>query len=174
MKKILALVLAAILALVAVSALAEESKVNEDISDASTNLEGVTMEKAEDTDETTAIKEALKEAQKNGDVLAGLPEEIRNQIPEGRAVINEMDTYQLEGYTGQTADKIILTFKFETPYEEGEDVTVLFAITAAEKETEWLVRDGKGNAEGAVEVEVTEEQFVKLTENPFVVIPVSA
>ena len=39
---------------------------------------------------------------------------------------------------------------------------------------EWLVKEGKGNADGDVEVEVTKAELAKISDNPFVVIPVSS
>ena len=172
MKKIFALVLALVMVLCAVSALAGPSKQNENIGGATTNEPEVTMTKVDDTEETTAIKEKIQEANENGNPLDGIPEDVRSQIPEGRTKINEMDTYILEGDDG-TSDQILLIFKFETPYEDGQAVTVLFGIAPAGAETIWLVKEGKGNADGDVEVLVTRDELNKISNNPFVVIPVS-
>lgn len=173
MKKILALVIAAIMILTAVSALATESKENEDIAQGSTNVDGLDMDTAEDNEGTSAIKDAIKEAAENGDAIDGLPDEVKDQLPDGFATINDMETFQLDGDFDAAEEPIILTFKFETPYEEGEKVVVAIGIVPPEGEAEWLVKEGEGNADGAVEVEVTIEELNKISDNPFVVIPVS-
>ncbi len=173
MKKILALVLAAIMILGTVSALATESKKNNDISQVETEDEAVEITKAEDNEGTTAIKDAIKEAEENGNAIDGLPDEVKDQLPDGYTTINEMETYQLDGDFENAKEPIILVLKFETPYEEGEKVVVAIGIVPPEGEVEWLVKTGKGNADGAVEVEVTIEELNKISDNPFVVIPVS-
>lgn len=173
MKKILALVLAMMMILCAVSALAAGSKTNPDINQADTDDEEIGITKAEDNEGTQAIKDAIKEAADNGNAIDGLPDEVKDQLPEGYDTINEMDTYQLDGDYENADGPIILTFKFETPYKEGEKVIVAIGIVPPEDEVEWLVKTGKGNADGDVEVEVTVEELNKISDNPFVVIPVS-
>ena len=173
MKKILALVLALMLVLTAVSALAAGSKGNGDIGQADTDAADLDLTKAEDTEGTAAIKQAIKDAQEAGNAIDGLPEDVRAQLPEGYATINEMDTYKLAGDYENAEEPIILTFKFETPYAEGEEVVLAIGIVPPEAEAEWLVKTGKGNADGDVEVAVTKAELNKISDNPFVVIPVS-
>ncbi len=174
MKKLLALVIAAMMIFGVVGAMAAGSKTNNNIAQATTEAEEVTLEKAEDTEGTTAIKQAVTDAQEAGNAVDGLPDAVKDQLPEGFTVINEMDTYKLQGeYTGDE-DPIILTFKFETPYENGEKVIIAIGIVPPEAEAEWLVKEGKGNADGDVEVEVTKAELAKISDNPFVVIPVSS
>ena len=175
MKKILALVLVAVMALCAVSALAAGSKDNTNIAQATTDSSVVDLEKAEDTEATSAIKQAVTDAQEAGNAVDGLPDAVKEQLGEGFTVINEMDTYKLSGDYENAEDPIILTFKFETPYEEGEKVILAIGICPPDaEEAEWLVKEGAGNADGDVEVTVTKAELQKISDNPFVVIPVRA
>jgi len=51
---------------------------------------------------------------------------------------------------------------------------VLIGISAPDaEEVEWLVLEGKANDQNEVVVPVTREQLNKISNNPFVVIPVS-
>ena len=76
------------------------------------------------------------------------------------------------GIDGVTED-VKLVFKFATPYPEGETVILAIGIVPPEGEAEWLVKEGIANADGDVEVTVTKEELQKISDNPFVVIPVS-
>ncbi len=173
MKKVLALVLALMLVLTAVSALANGSKGNGDIGQADTDAAELDLAKAEDNEGTSAIKQAIIDAQEAGNAIDGLPADVQSQLPEGFATINEMDTYKLGGGCENAEEPIILTFKFETPYTEGEEVVLAIGIVPPEAEAEWLVKTGKANADGDVEVAVTKAELNKISDNPFVVIPVS-
>ena len=82
MKKILALVLAMMMVLCAVSALAAGSKTNPDINQADTDDEEIGITKAEDNEGTQAIKDAIKEAAENGSAIDGLPDEVKDQLPQ--------------------------------------------------------------------------------------------
>lgn len=172
MKKVLALVLAVMMILGCACALAENSKGNQDINQGTTNKEDLTLGKITPDGKLAEAIDKITEAQKAGDALNGLPEDIKAKIPEENKTINEMDCYQLTGDVNGVKD-FILIFKFETPYEKGEKVTVLIGIAPADADVEWLVLDGEGNADGAVEVKVTEAELTKISNNPFVVIPVS-
>ena len=153
MKKALALILAAVLALVCVSALAENSKENEDISQVTTDTDKVSVENGEDTPAGTDLKNKITEAQAGGNAVDALPDEIKAKLPEGFTVINEMNTYKLSGNPEEAPDPVKMTFKFETPYENGEKVMLVVAILRPEpEEIEWLVWEGTGNADGDVEV----------------------
>ena len=175
MKKILALVLAALMVFAAVSALADNSKGNPNIPNADAQTDGeeeITLEKIADTEETQKLKDAIKAGHDAGDDLAGFPEEVRGKIPEGRKTVYEMDTYSMKGYEGKT-QKAVLIFKFETPFEKGTKVTVLLGICPAGADTEWLTLEGTANADGNVEVEVTKAELDKISSNPFVAIAVA-
>ena len=183
MKKILALVLALTMILTAVSAFAADSPENPGKKGGGTTGGGgstaydttveeeVTMGKVADNDATKAIKQLFVDGNAAGDPLSKLPDDVKGKIPEGFKTVNEMVTYQLSGDVSKV-NSLTLTFTFETKYADGEEVTVLIGIAGA-KETEWIVKTGKGNKDGDVVVTVTKAELDKISSNPFVVIPVS-
>ena len=173
MKKILALVLAALMVFAAVSALADNSKGGGDIPSGTVEAEEeITLEKIADTAETQKLKDDIKAGHDAGDDLAGFPEEIRAKIPEGRKTVYEMDTYTMKGYEGKS-QKAIFVFKFDTPFEKDTKVSILLGICPAGADVEWLVLEGTANAEGNVEVEVTKAELDKISSNPFVAVAVA-
>ncbi len=172
MKKLLALVLVAMLALFAVSALAENSKGNSDIAGATTTGEGYTLTKITPEGKLAEIITAMEDAGKAGKAIDGLPEGAKGLIPEGLATINDYGCYKLEG-DGKGVKEFEMIFKFETPFGKDEKVTLLIGIAPADADVEWLKLDGTGNADGDVVVKVTEAELTKISNNPFVVIPVS-
>ena len=134
-------------------------------------VEEVTMGKVADNDATKAIKQLFVDGNAAGDPLSKLPDDVKGKIPEGFKTVNEMVTYQLSGDVSKV-NSLTLTFTFETKYADGEEVTVLIGIAGA-KETEWIVKTGKGDKDGNVVVSVTKAELDKISSNPFVVIPVS-
>ena len=172
MKKALALVLAMMMILGCACALAENSKGNQDINQGTTNKANISMEKITADGKLAEVIDKITEAQKAGNALDGLPEDIKAKIPEENKTINEMVCYHLVGDTAGVKE-FVMIFKFETPYKEGEKVTLLLGIAPADADVEWLVLEGVGNADGDVEVKVTEAELAKISNNPFVVIPVS-
>ena len=176
MKKILALVLALALILTACTALAatKNSKRNNDIAAGDTDEETVSMTGIAPTEKLQEIMDAIKAANdEQGDPMKCLPEAAAALVPEGFKTINDMACWKLDGdVTG--LDELELTFKFETPYTEGEEVTVLIGIAPADaEEVEWIVKDCVANADGDVVVKVTREELNKISNNPFIAIPVS-
>ena len=172
MKKILALVLAALMVMTAVSAFAAGSKENKNINYGTTDDEEVTLGSVTATAKLQEIIDAVTAAAKDGDALKGLPEDVAAKIPAEMKTINEMTCWQLSGDPTKLSE-LELVFKFETPYEEGEEVTLLIGISPADADVEWLVLTGKGNADGDVVVKVTSAELNKIANNPFIVIPVS-
>ena len=181
MKKILALVLALTMILTAVSAFAADSPENPGKKGGGTTgggstaydttVEEVKMGKVADNDATKAIKQLFVDGNEAGDPLSKLPDDVKGKIAEGFKTVNEMVTYQLSGDVSKV-NSLTLTFTFETKYADGEEVTVLIGIAGA-KETEWIVKTGKGDKDGNVVVSVTKAELDKISSNPFVVIPVS-
>lgn len=172
MKKILALVLAALMVFAAVSALADNSKGNPNIPSATVEAdEDIILERTSDTTETQKIKDGIKAGHDAGDDLGGFPDDVRAKIPAERKTVYEMDTYTMKGYEGKS-EKAILIFKFETPFEKGTKVSVLLGICPADADVIWLVLEGTANDEGNVEVEVTKAELDKISSNPFVAIAV--
>ncbi len=172
MKKALALVLAVMMILGCACALAENSKGNQDINQGTTDKADIGMEKITPEGKLAEAIDKITEAQKAGDALNGLPEDVKGKIPEENKTINEMVCYKLTGDVSGEKE-FTLIFKFETPYEKGQKVTLLLGIAPADADVEWLVLEGEGNADGDVEAKVTEAELTKISNNPFVVIPVS-
>lgn len=177
MKKILALVLATLMVLTAVSALAEKdttmpgkSKTAPFIRRAEAEELGLgTLEPAPAA--LQAIIDAITAAGPDGAAayLATLAE-----IPEGFTKITEAgDCYQITGDTTNAGDQEFI-FHFATPFGVDEEVLLLIGIAPAEGDVEWLMLNGKGNADGDVVVTITGEQIQKIANNPFIVIPVTA
>ena len=172
MKKILALVLAMLMVMTAVSALADGSKGGGDISYGDTTDTELSLIKVSPTDKLQAIIDAIKEAGLDGasDALATL---VGSELPEGFTKISEaQDCYQIVGDTTSAKEQEFI-FKFATPFKEGEEVVLLVGISPAEGDVEWLKLNGKANADGDVVVKVTAEQIKKISNNPFIVIPVT-
>lgn len=177
MKKTLALVLALVMVLFAVSAMAGNSKNNNNMNYGSTSEEegdnAVGLEKTTPTEDLQKIIDDVTEAGKDGgDATTGLPEEGVKLVPEDKKTINEMDCYHLTG-DPSGLDELELIFTFATPFAEGEEVPVLFVISPAEGPVEWLRLTGVGNADGAVVVKVTKAELAKISNNPFLVMPLS-
>lgn len=176
MKKILALVLATLMVLTAVSALAEKdttmpgkSKTAPFISNVESELEMTKVVPAPAA--LQAIIDAIVAAGPDGAAayLATLAE-----IPEGFTKLTEaQDCYQITGDTTDAGDQEFI-FHFGTPFGEGQEVLLLIGIAPAEGDVEWLMLNGKGNADGDVVVTITGEQIQKIANNPFLVIPVTA
>ena len=179
MKKILALVLALVMVMTVVCALAEGSKTQGDVSNAAVSTKAaeveLTLGKATADEKLQAVIDAVTEAGKAGDAVKGLPEDVQAKVPEDKKSINEMSVWEIAGdVAGVTDDELELVFKFDTPYEAGEELFVLIGISAPDaEEVEWLTLEGKANDKNEVVVKVTKAELNKIANNPFVVIPVS-
>ena len=173
MKKVLALVLTLMLVLTAVSALANNSKNNGGIYGGDTDNDEVKLVPIDPTDKLQEIMDKITEANdKEGDPLKGLPGEIVGGIPAEHTKINDMKCWMLEGDVNGLG-QLVLIFKFEAPYPEGEEVTLLIGIAPADGEVEWIQKTGVANADGDVVVTVTAAELAKIQNNPFIAIPVS-
>ena len=173
MKKVLALLLAVMMLLVSVSALAQGSKGNNDIGHGETDDENVELEKAEDNEKTSKIKQDILDCGENGNPIDALPDDLKDKLPDGFTVVNDFDTYRLSGLPNEEDEEVEMIFKFATPYKEGEQVMLAVCIAPPEGEVAWLMWEGTGTADGAVSVMVPREDLEQIGENPFVVIPVS-
>ena len=173
MKKILALVLALMMVLCAVSALAAGSKETPGGGGSTVEEEApvITVKFITDSEASAAAIKAFKDAFDAGDVLAPLPDAIKAQIPDGFGVINEMVTAQFEGEVGKVTDDMIMNVMFETKYGEKEKVMVVIGILpeAADGEIEWNMFEGEGKADGSVDVTIPKAIFEKVQTNPFLI-----
>jgi len=195
MKKVVALVLALVLTLTAVVALAAPSpqgpsgKTTGDVTPADDKAdEEVVDEKAaekakelaktaevvetvgKDSDYSATVKESLKEAADNGDVLDALPEKIQEELKEeGLTAVNEMVTVKFP------ADSKNLTFKmkFQTPYKAGQTVAVLIAVPGKDGNVEWISVNGISTGDGEVVFIFDEATYDKVAGQEVVVVPAS-
>ena len=173
MKKILSLVLALMMILVAVSALAAGSKETPGgggSSEATDEEPAIGIEIIDDNDLSKAAIEAFKK-----DPLGPLSAEDKAKIPADYGTINEMLTAQFNGEVGAVKKEVKMNMKFETSYGEGEKVIVVIGIMPADatnakvEDIEWQEFDGVGEANGSVTFTVPKDTFVKINTNPFVI-----
>ena len=184
MKKILALVLALVMVLTAVSALAAGSPENPGgktgggsgatgySADTTEETKETELATVADTDATKAIKEELKKAAESGDVLSTLPADVKAKIGEEFTKVSEMVTIKLaQGLDAKNG--LIVKKAFQTPYKSGEKVTVLLAAPGADGKVEWIVLEGTANADGEVVFVVDEATYNKIAGTEIVMVPVS-
>ncbi len=172
MKKILALVLALVMVLTAVSALAADSPENPGGKTGGGETKETELATVADTDATKAIKEELKKAAESGDVLSALPADVKAKIGEEFTKVSEMVTIKLA--QGLDAKKgLIIKKAFQTPYKSGEKVTVLLAVPGADGKVEWVVLEGTANADGEVVFVIDEAIYNKIAGTEIVMVPVS-
>jgi len=186
MKKILALVLALMMVLTAVSALAAGSPENpggkttgggttgytttaDDTEE--TKEDEVEAATVADTDATKAIKEELQKAAESGDVLSALPDDVKAEIGEEFTKVSEMVTIKIAA--GLDAKKgLTIKKKFQTPYAKGA-IKVLLAVPGADGKVEWIAVNGNVNEDGEVVAVVDEAIYNKIAGKEIVMVPVS-
>ncbi len=185
MKKILALVLALMMILTAVSALAAGSPENPGGKTTGGCTTGYTVDTTEeeakedeieaptvaDTDATKAIKEELQKAAESGDVLSALPDDVKAEIGEEFTKVSEMVTIKIaEGLDAKKG--LTIKKKFQTPYAAGK-IKVLLAVPGADGKVEWIALNGNVNADGEVVVVIDEAIYNKIAGKEIVMVPVS-
>lgn len=166
MKKIVSLVLALALILTAVSAFAAGSKQQPTPTTQDVTPE-ITITFLPDTAVSSAVIKAFKEAHDAGDDLSALPDDIRAKIGEGQTKINELLTAKFNGDVANVKGDIVMVVKFETPYKEGEKVTVLLGIL--NEPVEWHTFSGVGLKDGSVQFTVPKAVFDAVQTDPFVI-----
>lgn len=114
------------------------------------------------------------QAQQSGSALDALPQEIRDQLPEGFTVVNEIRGMKLEGALDKLEElaELKAVIKFETPYAEGEEVYLAIGIPG-EEGNEWVLLKGVANAENNVEVTFDHDTLMKIGTNEFAVMAIS-
>ena len=186
MKKTLALVLALVMVLCAVSAMAEGSKTVDDtqsttVTDTTvTNRGGYyapaapalpTLGIVTPSAAAQAIIDQFKAAHDAGDDLGALPDDVKGQIGEGLVNVNEMIAVKFNGDTN-VANEVEITLSFMTKYNAGDDVAVLIGELDGEN-VKWTVLNGKVNDAGDVVVKVPVALVKGLENNEFLIAVVS-
>ena len=170
MKRLVVFLLALMMGLTACTALAAAPSA-EDVSYVVINGQGdieiVWTDDPNVGDDAGPAAEAM-EAQGKGNALDVLPEEIRSQLPEGYTVVNEIRSAKKLA----NIQKLDVTFKFDTPYTEGEVVYLAIGV-AGEAGTEWVLLQGKANADNNVEVTFDHDTLMKIGEKNFAVMAIS-
>ncbi len=168
MKKLLCLVLVALMALSAVTAFATNSKTNEDITTTTTTPEQVPdIIIIDDTEASKELKETFKAAAEAGDILSPLPDDIKAQLPEGLTKMNECVTAILNANRTTVGD-IVATITFQTPYEKDTEVAVLIGYQEG-NEWKFIVLEGTVKEEGKVTFVLTEKLQDVLENKEFVI-----
>jgi len=179
MKKFVSVLLALAMVLMMTTAFATGSRGSSDIPSADVTTEteeaAITIEIVEDTEAIAAVKTALAAAIQAADLSAVIPAEVLELIPEDfrnaenlADNVKEMVAISVEGEVGD-ADTFTMTLSLDTPYEDGEEVYVAFALMDGETVAEWIVKPGTVK-EGAVQVELTAEGMTKMVGNTFAAI----
>lgn len=182
MKKTLALVLALVMVLCAVSAMAEGSKTVEDTQKTTVNnggyyapaapaelpsLEIVSTPSAA----IQAIIDQFKAAHDAGDDLGALPDDVKGQIGSELTKVNEMIAVKFSGDTN-VANAVEVILSFMTKYTPGDEVAVLIGEMDGEN-VKWTVLKGKVNDDGDVVVMVPAAMVKGLENNEFLIAVVS-
>ena len=198
MKKIIALVLALVMILCAVSAMAESPKKSGDTDNKQTTE--VTPADATDSgaqknaggnyypaddglkleilslnpENVQKILDKFKEAYEAGDVLAAFPEDVRALIPEDLKTVNEMVGARFVGNTDKVTTDMRVNIKFLTLFDKEKDseVAVFFGKINGE-DVAWTKYDGTVKEDGSVDVIVTKDMIQSLKNEPFVIVVVS-
>lgn len=185
MKKTLALVLALVMVLCAVSAMAEGSKTVEDTQSttvtsgggyyapapAPAEAEVPTMEIVTPSAAAQAIIDQFKAAHDAGDILSALPDDVKAQVGEGLVNVNEMIAVKFNGDTNVT-DAVEVTLSFMTKYNAGDEVAVLVGKLDGEN-VKWTVMKGKINEDGDVVLIVPAEMVKDFENDEFLIAVVS-
>ena len=184
MKKTLALVLALVMVLCAVSAMAEGSKTVDDTqkttvtngyNNAPAEAELPTLEFVSTPSAAIqAIIDQFKAAHDTGDDLGALPEDVKTQVAqvgEGLTHINEMTGAKFTGNTN-IKNEVEVILSFMTKYTPGDDVAVLFGVIEGEN-VKWTVLKGKVNDDGDVVVMVPAAMVKGIENDEFIIAVVS-
>ena len=192
MKKILSLVMALALVLVAVSAFASDSVeeytpslTKEDYERLENQYQGGLLKQSSggsavvpaglsfdiipDNDATKALIDAFAAAQEAGDVLSAFPEAVKAQIPADLTVVNEIVTALLSG----NADGVVsatVGCKFTTAYEAGSKVCMAFGISA----DQWVLKEGTAQTDGSINVTLDKDLIDRILNKPITLVVVSA
>lgn len=177
MKKIIALLLALTMLLSVSAVFAEGAPSAEDLNYLTVIGEGAIEIVWTDDDGIGDDGEGLAgqavQSQKAGSALDILPQEIRDLLPEGYTVVNEIRSMKFQGDMDKLAklDELKVVIKFDTPYAKDEVVYLAVGIPA--EETEWVLLTALGNDDQNLEVTFDRETLAKIGEKSFAVLAIS-
>jgi len=89
-----------------------------------------------ESEQTKEMKDAFAAALAAGDILSVFPDDVKAQIPEGFATINEIVTVLLSG--AEDLPGVRVELGLETQYEVGEKVCVALGLG----NDEWILKEG--------------------------------
>ncbi|MCI6375624.1 MAG: hypothetical protein MR821_10060 [Clostridiales bacterium] len=180
MKKLICLVLAALLCVGAVAAMAAPSPTTDDMNETTTNKPKTSTLVVKTIDLNSAeykalVEKCLAELEKleNSESAAVYFGEVidseGNKVPfaelfgEDALTVCEMMPIVVENYDESLGD-VKITLQFATPFEKGEEVVVLIGLIDGQTgEVEWYALKGVGTGvNGAVEVVVTSKMMVAI------------
>lgn len=105
--------------------------------------------------------------------LSRFPQEVRDQIPAEFNVIYEFISASLSETVEEGAESIAVFFNFMTPYQEDEQLYLVFGIPGKGSDIQWIVKEGIGLKDGSVTVFLTAEDFALLNGKTFALAVVS-
>ena len=94
--------------------------------------------------------------------LSRFPEVVRSQVPADYRLIYEFVAAHLEDEIDPEKESITMAYNFQTPYDEGETVYLLFGIPGKGSDVDWFVKEGTGLANGNIQVELEKAEWEKL------------
>ena len=125
------------------------------------------MKPAEETTDTTVLKDQVEELAKTGDVLSVLPEEIKEQLPEGVSTVKETITMTLENYDpGMGA--VTLKIAPKKIFTKGEKTTVVIALPDGNGGYTFFYVEGEGQEDGTLNLNIPADTAKALAGKTFV------
>ena len=184
MKKMICLLLAAMMILGTGLALADGSKTNEDIAKTTvvtTNATKTTyayqpvpqLKIVANNDASSAIIKKFQDAYGQGDVLAALPDNIKSQLISGATKIDEMVTAQFTGDAASISSNVVVNVKFEVLYKPALGKVSILVGKLGEEGVTWFVLKGSIRGDGSIDITFPREVLKQLKNDPFVLAVVS-
>ena len=178
MKKIIAILVTLSMLTMLAAAVAETPSKQDPTDTIAITGEGIveivwTTEEEVGQDEPTNPVNEIKESRSQGSALDVLPQELRDLLPENFTVVNEIGAMKLEGDLSKLDEigDLTVAIKFDTPYTP--DSVVYLAVGIPGEETEWVLFEGKANADSNVEVTFDHNTLVKIGAKAFAVMAIS-
>ncbi len=166
MKKIISLVVALVLVLVAVSALAGPSKTNAD-------LEKVESDYVTASDKTyDGVEKLIEDLMEKEGKVEGLPEEVKAALPED-VEVETVDEVVTLAFTDEEIKEypLIINMQFGTNYTGKTVVMVVGALNDKGEVDEWLPgKEQTGNKDGTLDLVLTEADVNWLAGRDYVVL----